>query len=110
MFEGNGYLLRIFIGEADKHHGIPLYEWIVREAKNKGIAGATVFRGIAGYGSHSRIHSAKYLDLSADLPMVIEIVDEVEKLEAFLPVLDEAISEGVGTLQPVSLRFYRPKK
>ncbi len=110
MFRDQGLLLRIFISETDKHGGVPLYEWIVKEAKNKGIAGATVFRGIAGYGSHSRIHSAKLLDLTADLPLVVEIVDEAEKLEAFLPFLDDAMIDGVATLEQVGMKVYRASK
>lgn len=102
-----GTLLRIFIGESDRHEGIPLYEWIVRQARGHGLAGATVLRGLEGFGAHSRIHTAKILRLSTDLPLVIEIVDTREKIEAFLPAIDGAIGEGLATLEKVEIRFYR---
>lgn len=103
----NGKLLRIFIGESDRHEGQPLYEWIVRKAKEEGLAGATVLRGILGFGAHSRIHTTKILRLSADLPIVIEIVDEEEKIQSFLPLIDEVIPEGLATVERVEVRFYR---
>jgi PII-like signaling protein len=102
-----GYLLRIFIGESDKHAGRPLYEWIVTEARANGLAGATVLRGLMGYGLGSRIHTAKIERLSQDLPIVVEIVDTREKLEAFLPIIDAAIPEGLATLEKAQVRFYR---
>ena len=102
-----GRLLRIFIGEDDKHEGKPLYEWIVRKAREQGLAGATVLRGMEGFGAHSRIHTAKILRLSSDLPIVIEIVDTDEKIEAFLPLIDDAISEGLATVEKVEIRLYR---
>ena len=102
-----GALLRIFIGESDRHEGMPLYEWIVRQARTRGLAGATVLRGLEGFGAHSRIHTAKILRLSTDLPLVIEIVDTREKIEAFLPAIDGAIREGLATLEKVEIRFYR---
>ena len=102
-----GCLLRIFIGESDKHEGAALYEWIVRKAKEHGLAGATVLRGIEGFGAHSRVHTAKILQLSTDLPVVVEIVDTREKIETFLPVIDGAIPEGLATLERVEVRFYR---
>lgn len=104
-----GHLLRIFIGESDKHEGRPLYEWIVQRAREQGLAGATVLRGLAGFGAHSRIHTAKVLRLSLDLPIVIEIVDTREKIEAFLPIIDDAIPEGLATLEKVRIRFYRSR-
>lgn len=107
MLPEDGHLLRIFVGEDDKHEGMPLYEWIVREARRAGLAGATVLRGIEGFGAHSRLHTAKILRLSQDLPVVIEIVDTVERIEAFLPVVDDAIAEGLATLEKVRIRFYR---
>jgi PII-like signaling protein len=100
-------LLRIFIGESDKHEGVPLYEWIVRKAREHGLAGATVLRGIEGFGAHSRVHTAKLLRLSTDLQIVVEIVDSLEKIEAFLPAIDWAIREGLATLERVQVRFYR---
>lgn len=106
-FPRDGKLLRIFIGESDKHDGQPLHEWIVRTARQHGLAGATVLRGLAGFGAHSRLHTAKVLRLSADLPIVIEIVDTEERIEAFLPVIDDAIGEGLATVERVEVRFYR---
>ncbi|MCE3242253.1 MAG: hypothetical protein K0Q83_2760 [Deltaproteobacteria bacterium] len=102
-----GSLLRIFIGESDKHEGMALYEWIVRKAREQGLAGATVLRGLEGFGAHSRVHTAKILRLSTDLPIVVEIVDSLEKVEAFLPAVDGAIREGLATLERVQIRLYR---
>jgi len=107
MLPKAGHLLRIFIGESDRHGGLPLYEWLVREAKRQGLAGATVLRGVEGFGARSRIHTAKILRLSTDLPIVVEIVDTREKIEAFLPTVDGAIGEGLATLEKVEIRFYR---
>lgn len=103
----DGHLLRIFIGESDRFEGMNLYEWIVRAARQQGLAGATVLRGLEGFGAHSRLHVAKILRLSADLPVVVEIVDTKEKIEGFMPVIDAAISEGLATLEKVEIRFYR---
>jgi len=103
-----GKLLRIFIGENDKHEKMPLFEWIVRRAREEGLAGATVLRGLEGYGAHSRLHTAKILRLSSDLPIVVEIVDTAARIEAFLPLIDEAISEGLATIENVEVHFYRP--
>jgi PII-like signaling protein len=105
-----GYLLRIFIGENDRQEGMSLYEWIVRTARQRGLAGATVLRGLEGFGARSRIHTARILDLSSDLPIIVEIVDTLEKIEAFLPVIDGAISDGLATLEKVQIRFYRSGK
>jgi PII-like signaling protein len=102
-----GHLLRIFIGESDKHEGIPLFQWIVRKAREHGLAGATVVRGLEGFGAHSRVHTAKILRLSIDLPIIIEIVDTIEKIDGFLPVIDAAIPEGLATVEKVQIRFYR---
>ncbi|MFQ5629720.1 MAG: DUF190 domain-containing protein [bacterium] len=110
MLPEEGQLLRIFIGESDKHEGKPLFEWIVQKARENGLAGATVLRGLEGFGAHSRIHTAKILRLSEDLPLVIEIVDTSEKIEAFLPQIDAAITEGLATLEKVHIRFYRSGK
>jgi PII-like signaling protein len=107
MLPREGKLLRIFVGESDKHEGLPLYEWVVRRAREQGLAGATVLRGLEGFGAHSRLHTAKILRLSTDLPVVIEIVDTAEKIEAFLPAIDAAIAEGLATLEKVEVRFYR---
>ena len=105
-----GQLLRIFIGESDKYGNQPLYEWIVRKARAFGLAGATVFRGLEGFGANSRVHTAKILRLSSDLPIVIEIVDTSEKIEQFMPVIDDAIKEGLATLEKATIRFYRGGK
>jgi PII-like signaling protein len=107
--EGDGVLLRIFVGESDTWHGKPLYEEIVRRAREQGLAGATVLRGIEGFGAHSRIHTSRILRLSADLPVVIEIVDEAERIEAVLPAFDELIGEGLITLERVRVIAYRAK-
>jgi PII-like signaling protein len=108
MIPKDGKLLRIFIGENDKHEdGQRLYEWIVRKAREQGIAGATVLRGLEGFGARSRLHTAKILRLSSDLPIVVEIVDSEEKIEAFLPTIGDAIREGLATLEKVEVRFYR---
>ena len=104
----DGYLLRILIGESDRHGHHPLYEAIVLKAREQGLAGATVLRGLMGFGKHSTLHTAKILRLSEDLPMVVEIVDTREKIEAFLPLLDEMISDGLVTLNPVSIRQHKP--
>lgn len=110
MTPGEGRLLRIFLGESDKHDGRPLYEWLVLQAREAGLAGATVIRGIEGFGAHSRLHTAKILRLSEDLPIVVEIVDLAEKIEAFLPTVDAAIEEGLATVEKVDVRFYRGGK
>ena len=105
-----GKLLRIFVGEDDKHEGLPLFEWIVRKAREQGLAGATVLRGLEGFGAQSRLHTAKILRLSSDLPVIIEIVDTEEKIETFLPLVDDAIDEGLATVEKVEIRFYRSGK
>jgi hypothetical protein len=100
-------LLRIFVGEGDKWGGRPLYEVIVEEARRRGLAGATVLRGTLGFGASSRLHTAKILRLSEDLPMVIEIVDRPDRIEQFLPDLDRMIGEGLITLEKVRVVVYR---
>ncbi len=105
-----GHLLRIFVNEVDKHESLPTYEWILREARRQGLAGATVLRGLQGFGAHSRVHTAKVLRLSTDLPIIIEIVDTREKIEAFLPFIEAAVPEGLATLEKVEIRFYRSRK
>ena len=104
-----GHLLRVFIGESDRHAGVALHEWIVREARRCGLAGATVLRGIEGYGAHSVLHTARILRLSTDLPIIVEIVDTREKIEAFLPLIDGVVTEGLATLEKVEIRFYRSR-
>jgi len=108
--EGDGELLRIFIGESDRWHGQPLSEAIVRRAREHGLAGATVLRGLEGFGAHSRIHTSSILRLSEDLPIVVEIVDEREIIEAFLPLLDEMVTEGMITVEKVRVIAYREGK
>jgi hypothetical protein len=101
-------LLRIFIGDTDRHEHRPLYEAIVLKAREMHLAGATVLKSPMGFGHTSRLHTAKILQLSTDLPMVIEIVDEPQKIEAFLPVLDGMMGGGLVTLQKVQVIHYRP--
>jgi len=106
-----GYLLRIFIGESDRHVGKPLYEWIVIQAREQGLAGTTVLRGMMGFGANSRvIHTFKIERLSEDLPIIIEIVDTREKLEKFLAFIDDKIHAGLATLEKAQVRFYRSGK
>lgn len=100
-------LVRIFIGESDKYHSRPLYEVIVETARKNGLAGATVLRGIMGFGAHSRMHTAKILRLSEDLPIVIEIVDKPQRIAEFLPIIDPMIQEGLITLEKVQVFAYR---
>ena len=100
-------LLRIFIGENDRYKGKPLYEVIVLEARRRGMAGATVLRGIMGFGADSRMHTAKILRISEDLPIVVEIVDKPERIAEFLPELDQMIQEGLITLERAKVIAYR---
>lgn len=100
-------LLRIFIGEADRYEGKPLYEAIVHLARQKGMAAATVLRGLMGFGADSRMHTAKILRLSEDLPIVIEIVDKPEKIQEILPEIDTMIQEGMVTLKKNNVIAYR---
>jgi uncharacterized protein len=108
----DGKLLRIFIGEQDKWRSLPLYEAIVLEARKRQMAGATVLKGCMGFGCKSHMHTAKLLRLSEDLPMVIEIVDSEDKINNFIPILDEMVTEGLITLEKVNVIMYRhdPKK
>ena len=105
--DGEGSLLRIYLGEQDKWHHTPLYEAIVLEARKRGLAGATVLRGPMGFGAHSHMHTAKILRLSEDLPVLIEIVDKEDKINAFLPALDEILGDGLVTLKKVRILTYR---
>ena len=103
-----GYLLRIFIGEADKYQGKPLYEWLVVQAKQQGLAGATALRGIMGFGANSRkIQTFKLTRLSEDMPVVVEIVDTKDRLDAYLESIDESIQAGMATLEKATVRVYR---
>ena len=103
----DGCLLRIFIGESDKRDGKLLYEWLVLKAREHGLAGATVLRGMMGFGAHSRLHTFKIERLSEDLPVIIEIVDTREKLETFLRLVDDEIAEGLATRERAEVHFYR---
>lgn len=105
--EGEGKLVRIFVGESDKAGSKPLYQAIVEMLREEGLAGATVLRGVEGFGAHSRLHTQRILRLSADLPMVIECVDTTERIDRMLPRLDEMVDEGMVTVEPVEVIAYR---
>lgn len=105
--EGDALLLRIFVGESDTWKGKPLYEAVVLKAREEGLAGATVLRGLEGFGASSRIHTAKILRLSEDLPIVIELVDQEDRIRRILPALDEMVTEGLITLEKVQVVTYR---
>lgn len=105
----DGQLLRIFIGESDRWEGKPLYEAIVLKAREMGLAGATMVRGLMGFGAASRIHTAKILRLSEDLPIIIEVVDSAEKIDEFLPIIDQMVEEGMVTMEKVRIIKYRHK-
>jgi uncharacterized protein len=108
--EGEAKLLRIFIGESDMWHGKPLYEAIVLKARELHMAGATVLRGPMGFGANSRLHTTKILRLSQDLPILVEIVDAEEKVNAFLPHIDEMVTEGMVTIESVHVIKYEAAK
>lgn len=104
----DGTLLRIFIGEADRYAGRPLYEWIVLQAREQGLAGATVLRGMMGFGARThQIHTFRFDTLSEDLPIVVEIVDSSENLEKFLELIEPRIKAGLVTLEKAQVRIYR---
>jgi PII-like signaling protein len=105
--EGEGKLLRLFIGESDTWHGKPLYQAIVERVRREGLAGATVVRGIEGFGADSRLHTSRILRLSEDLPVVIEIVDTPDQIDRVVPILDEMVREGMLTLERVQIVSYR---
>jgi PII-like signaling protein len=108
--EGERVLVRIFLGESDRRDGLPLYEAIVQRARERGLAGATVLRGIEGFGARSRIHRASILRLSEDLPIVVELVDARDKVEPFLEELEPWIEDGMVTLEPVEVVVYRARR
>jgi PII-like signaling protein len=107
--EGPGKWMRIYIGESDHWHGKPLYQALIELLHHEGIAGATVLRGIEGYGAHSRVHTARILRLSEDLPLVVEAVDQPEKIAAVLPKLNGMVQEGLITLMDVEIIVYRAR-
>ena len=106
---GEATLVRVFVGESDHRGRVPLYEHIVRKARELGVAGATVLRGVMGYGAHSRLHTAKLLRLSEDLPVVVELVDTEDNLRPLLEYLDETVEEGLITMEKVQVIRYRAK-
>ena len=107
-FKGERTLMRIFIGESDKYQGKPLYDALVQRLRAKGLAGATVLRGVAGFGASSTVHTDKILRLSLDLPIIIEVVETEEAIQAVLPDLDEMIGGGLITLERARVIMYRP--
>ena len=107
MEQKKAKLLRIFINETDQHDGEALYKWITRKARETGMRGATVLRGMEGFGAHSRMHTSNILRLSQDLPIIIEIIDLDDKVDAFLNVLDPTIKEGLITIENIFVHFYR---
>lgn len=109
MIPQEGSLLRVFVGESDRWEGKPLYEAIVLKARELHLAGATVVKGMMGFGKSSRLHTTHLLALSEDLPMVVEIVDSREKLEQLMPFLEEAVSDGLVTIERAEVVWYRGK-
>jgi uncharacterized protein len=108
--QGEGKLLRIFIGESDTWHGKPLYQAILQRLREEGLAGATVIRGIEGFGAKSHLHTSRILRLSEDLPLVIEVVDEAARIDAELLMLDEMVEDGLVTLERTEVVHYRANK
>ncbi len=106
---GDQILMRIFIGETDRYEHKPLYEALVELLRREGFAGATVLRGVSGFGAHRVYHSQKLLDLSADLPMVVEAVDTPEKIDAIMPRINDMMAGGMITLEKVTVNRYSPK-
>jgi hypothetical protein len=109
-FEGERTLMRIHIGESDRWQGSPLYEALIKLFRHEGFSGVTVLRGVAGYGSTSRLHTDKVLRLSQDLPIILEVVEYAERIEHILPKLDEMVGGGLVTLEKVRVILYRPNK
>ncbi len=105
--DGPALLVRIYIGEADHHGGKPLYQAIVELLRTRGLAGATVLRGIEGFGANARLHTTRLLRLSEDLPVLIEVVDSEDRIRAILPELDEMVGDGLITLEKVEVLAYR---
>jgi len=107
-FKGERTLMRIFIGESDKHDGKPLYEALLQRFREGGLAGATVLRGVAGFGASSKVHTDKVLRLSLDLPLIIEVVETEDAIQSVLPDLDRLIGGGLITLERARVIMYRP--
>jgi len=107
-FRGQRTLMRVFIGESDRYHGKPLYEALLERFRSKGMAGATVLPGVAGFGASSKMHTDKVLRLSIDLPLIIEVVETDEAIQAILPDLSEMIGGGLITLEKANVILYRP--
>ena len=105
--EGRGLLVRIYLGESDQFHGKPLYQAILERLRERGLAGATVLRGIEGFGAKQHVHTTRILSLSEDLPILIEAVDSEEKIRAVLPEIDEMLGDGLITLEQVDVITYR---
>lgn len=103
----NGSLLRIFISENNRHEGKPLYEWLAKEARQRGLAGVTVIRGMEGFGSHKELHTSKILDMSSNLPIMVYLVDTPEKIESFVDEIEAVIGEGLVTIEPLHMRAYK---
>jgi hypothetical protein len=107
--EGTGLLVRIYIGESDQHDGRPLYQAIVERLRERGVAGATVLRGIEGFGAHARLHTTRLLRLSEDLPILVEVVDSEERIGRILPELDAMVRDGLITMERVQIIAYRSR-
>ena len=107
MLPERGSLLRIFMGESDQWGGMPLYQWLVREAHREGLAGATALRGMEGFGARGSLHTTRVLTLSADLPVVVEVVDTEEKIKKFLNVVDEAVGHRLMTTEEIGMKMHR---
>ena len=102
----DAYSLRIFIGESDMHEGLPLYQWLINEARRQGLSGATVLRGFRGFGAHNRIHNPSLLHLSRDSTVILEIVDKQERIDSFLTIVNEVVCEGLVTSERVRTKLY----
>lgn len=110
MLKGNEKLLSIYLAEDEKYDGIPLFEWLVKEAKKNDLAGATILKGLEGYGAHREIHTSRILRLSEKLPIVIQIIDKEEKIEKFIPVIESVLVEGLVAVQDVDVRIFKIKE
>lgn len=110
QLNGDGLLLRVFIGESDHWQGKPLYEAIMLRARERGLAGCTVVRALAGFGAKSRIHTARIERLSMDLPIIVEIIDTPDRVRSFLPDVEAMVADGLATLEPVEVHFYRHRR